>query len=719
MAAVNQSKDKPQVTKDKPQETTVHTDGLNLSEWNKKGDFEIVVGIDFGTDGSGVAWAMVDGNGEVFVDQEINGNTKFVDLKTKTNILLDENGDFIAFGREATEKYIRQIADDDESESDSESHVAANKKSASWLYFSQFKMALYRSAIRKQTRVTKQGNDENNNGDDDEKEIQKAEIRKKIKAANGRKLASRKIFVAALCFMKKHAFDMFKRHKVEIDDLTKIKWVLTVPAIWSDTSKGLMEQWAIEAGLITDKKVLNQLVIAYEPDCASISIRQEILQLRLMKQRKEEMKEELGNDSNEHDVEQVLGPNTKYMLLDLGGGTADIACHQVIDDYTVKEVYQPSGGAWGSTCIDSHFMRLLSDVFPNGWIKEYRLQHPSDYTVLMNNFCRAKEQFFARDQDIEGDPTQIGFNQKRTHNIKLEFSLIEFMEDKLQKLNEVQQIKNPQQYETVEQYETIEDFVSSRDFLGSTGKWTLNELTLELDYVVWTHMFDDVIDRIIDHCRRLLESAPLKDGQCRYLCLVGGFSASKYLQKRIIYELGPKSKHKLRVIIPTRPSLSVVEGAVRLGLKPDYIESRVLRKTYGIKVNSPISKWNLDELDPKLVARHRYYNKRAQQDYLHFIFNPFARKGDEVKLTDKPKTKEFYASKRNIVGIDVFESDEQRPVFIEGKPMARKDFKLPAQWDIHQTFPISFFFSDTTIRVFADIDGLEEHEKEIQLEYEL
>ena len=231
-------------------------------------------------------------------------------------------------------------------------------------------------------------------------------------------------------------------------------------------------------------------------------------------------------------------------------------------------------------------------------------------------------------------------------------------------------------------------------------------------------MFDDVIDRIIDHCRNLLESAPLRDGQCRYLCLVGGFSASKYLQKRMSFELGPKSKHKLIVIRPKRPSLSVVDGAVRLGLKPEYIESRVLAKTYGIKVNSPISKWNLDELDPELVQRHRYYNKRAKQEYLHFIFHPFARKGNEVKLTDKPKTTSFYASKRNIVGIDVFASDEERPVFITGKPVARKDFKLPSNWDIHKTFPISFFFSDTKIRVFADIDGLEEHEKEIQLEYE-
>ena len=325
----------------------LNKESVNLSQWNKKGDFQVVVGIDFGTDGSGVAWAMKDGNGEVFVDQEINGNAQFVDVKTKTNILLEEDGEFIAFGREATEKYIRQIQEDDDS--DDESDIASNKKSASWLYFSQFKMALYKSAIKKQALATKQGPDDN---EVDEKKADplKADIKRKIKAANGRKLESKKVFVAALTFMKEYAFNMFERHNVDIADPSKIKWVLTVPAIWSDTSKGLMEGWAVEAGLITDRKVLNQLVIAYEPDCASISIRHELLSMMMGKKKRkrnesadegDEMKEEIESGKKQ---KQYLGANEKYLLLDLGGGTADIACHQVVDDCTVKEVYQPSGG---------------------------------------------------------------------------------------------------------------------------------------------------------------------------------------------------------------------------------------------------------------------------------------------------------------------------------------------------------------------------------------
>ena len=736
-------------------------ESFNVSKWNKKGTFKVVVGIDFGTDGSGIAWAVNDGNEEVFVDQEINDNAKFVDLKTKTNILLDENGEFIAFGREATEQYIRQFEDESDDEDDDQNDKKP-KKSASWLYFSQFKMALYKKAIKKQALITRGGpggnNEEDKNDDDDKKDDKyKTDIKTNLTAANGKKLPSRTVFIAALKFMKEHAFKMFAKKNVEIKDKKEIKWVLTVPAIWSDKSKGLMEQWAIEAGLITNNKVLNQLVICYEPDCASISIQNEIKDYKKLLEQKKNKNNNNNNDENvDKDKEdkpkpkqpkQYLTAGEKYLLLDLGGGTADIACHQVIDDFSVKEVYQPSGGmflllcddifflrlicslnimyiiynvyimtgAWGSSYIDKHFTRLLTDLFPAGWLQKFQGQRPSDYTILMNNFRRSKESFYARDKQNKNsaDPSIIGAESKeQSHNITLPVEFIEFLETELEEYNKLQQVKNK------ERYDTISEYIEKQSFLGTPGKWRLNDDKLELDYAIWKQLFDEVVDQIIDHCKNLLKMETLKNKQCKYICLVGGFSSSKYLQSRIMYELGIKSDYRLIVIVPKRPSLSVVDGAVRLGLKPDYIASRIVRKTYGIKVNAPISRFNLNDLDKDLVTKNRYFNKRANQEYLHNIFHPYVRCEDQINITDKPKTTKFYASKKNIVGIDVYSSNDKNPIFITGKPIARKDVILPSGWDIHQTFPISFFFGDTKIRVFADIDGIEEHEKEIRLEYE-
>eukprot|EP00486_Rosalina_sp_Unknown_P005549 CAMPEP_0201570984 /NCGR_PEP_ID=MMETSP0190_2-20130828/13502_1 /ASSEMBLY_ACC=CAM_ASM_000263 /TAXON_ID=37353 /ORGANISM="Rosalina sp." /LENGTH=460 /DNA_ID=CAMNT_0047995145 /DNA_START=17 /DNA_END=1396 /DNA_ORIENTATION=- len=454
-------------------------ESFDVLEWNKKGDFKVVVGIDFGTDGSGVAWAINDGKSEVFVDQEINDNAKFVDLKTKTNILLDESGEFIAFGREATEKYIRQFEDED-SDDDEESNK--EKKSNKWLYFSQFKMALYKKAIKKQALVTAgQGGGIMDEEKKDDNDAYKTDIKTELSAANGKKLPSRLVFISALKFMKEHAFKMFEKKKVVINDTKEIKWVLTVPAIWSDKSKGLMESWAIEAGLITDNKVLNQLVICYEPDCASISIQNEIKDYKKLLEAKkggkaiEEEKKDKDKDKDKDEdkpkqPKQYLIAGEKYLLLDLGGGTADIACHQVIDDFTVKEVYQPSGGAWGSSYIDKHFIRLLTDLFPKGWLQEFQQSRPSDYTILLNNFRRSKETFYARDikqnnKNNKSDPSVNAYDKQQTHNIKLPTEFIEFLEDKLENYNEIEQLKNN------ETFEAINDYIEKQPFLGSVGKW--------------------------------------------------------------------------------------------------------------------------------------------------------------------------------------------------------------------------------------------------------
>lgn len=239
---------------------------------------------------------------------------------------------------------------------------------------------------------------------------------------------------------------------------------------------------------------------------------------------------------------------------------------------------------------------------------------------------------------------------------------------------------------------------------------------LHLHYSLWIYMFDHIIDRIIDHCKTLLKKQELLN--CQYLCLVGGFSSSKYLQTRVHLELGKKSEHHLIVILPRLPNLSVVDGAVRLGLRPDYITSRTVAKTYGIKVNGPVSRYKLSEFPEEFVQKNIYFHPRHNQQWLHNIFGVYARKNSIVKNTDEPLSRSFYASKNNVIGIEVYESDLENPVMIEGDPIAKKDVELPPDWDMSTRFPISFFFGDTTIRVFAGIDGLEDHQKQIHLNYE-
>ncbi len=107
---------------------------------------------------------------------------------------------------------------------------------------------------------------------------------------------------------------------------SSVQWILTVPAIWSDYAKEMMKEAATAAGIRLEGTV-DHLLIVTEPECASIIARQHI-----------------------KDLDKV---GTKYIMLDLGGGTADIASHKSIGNGKFEQIFAPDGGDWGSKPCDS------------------------------------------------------------------------------------------------------------------------------------------------------------------------------------------------------------------------------------------------------------------------------------------------------------------------------------------------------------------------------
>ena len=55
---------------------------------------------------------------------------------------------------------------------------------------------------------------------------------------------------------------------------TKIRWVLTVPALWSEEHKFFMRRAAEDAGIIEDQNSSN-LLLSLEPEGASIQCRED------------------------------------------------------------------------------------------------------------------------------------------------------------------------------------------------------------------------------------------------------------------------------------------------------------------------------------------------------------------------------------------------------------------------------------------------------------
>ena len=113
-------------------------------------------------------------------------------------------------------------------------------------------------------------------------------------------------------------------------------------------------------------------------------------------------------------------------MIDAGGGTIDIACHEIVGEFGVKEVIHPSGGKWGSCYIDDQYVLLLETIFCKHWIEEFKRASPNVYVEIIYRFQSAKT-FSNPESD--------------THNVQLPFHFLSFLEEKIEELQEQKKMK--------------------------------------------------------------------------------------------------------------------------------------------------------------------------------------------------------------------------------------------------------------------------------------
>lgn len=66
------------------------------------------------------------------------------------------------------------------------------------------------------------------------------------------------------------------------------------------------------------------------------------------------MNVEVHTDMNQSRL-SAFSPKTKYMIVDLGGGTVDVTVREVLPDRSLKEITKASGGAWGGLHVNQRF----------------------------------------------------------------------------------------------------------------------------------------------------------------------------------------------------------------------------------------------------------------------------------------------------------------------------------------------------------------------------
>jgi hypothetical protein len=104
------------------------------------------------------------------------------------------------------------------------------------------------------------------------------------------------VFASALHYIRLRLVDYINKSipGTPIDN-SDIRWVLTVPCIWSDAAKNVMRQAAKQAGLFTTPRP-DQLMLALEPEAAALSCNADL-----------------------RDQKRQLPGGSKYLVLDCGG----------------------------------------------------------------------------------------------------------------------------------------------------------------------------------------------------------------------------------------------------------------------------------------------------------------------------------------------------------------------------------------------------------------
>eukprot|EP01083_Nonionella_stella_P285946 973248_1 len=288
------------------------------------------------------------------------------------------------------------------------------------------------------------------------------------------------------------------------------------------------------------------------------------------KQKKKKKKKKLQSLQPQISINVPFGKGDKYILLDVGGGTCDVACHEVVGEFAIAEVLHPSGGKWGATYIDEKFIKLLSELFTKDLLNIFQMnaiKGRQSYLKLLNYFLNeAKISYYANNDEDQ----VITYHDIQMPSNFVIFVITQFMTDftegvdtldvaagliklnkRLQSLTKKYQkpdtdippkadaskyIANPTDDDegTNNNPDVNKDKYKDRDWMVKIIERDDDDEEHEEDYLlsmhndVWENLFNTIVNPIIKHCKKILTKPQMKDA--KYLFLVGGFANSKYFQ---------------------------------------------------------------------------------------------------------------------------------------------------------------------------------------------
>ncbi|XP_071125378.1 heat shock 70 kDa protein 12A-like [Mytilus edulis] len=522
----------------------------------------MVAAIDFGTTYTGFGYSMRD----TYKSEPLRiwtkhwgssgGGPALVSEKTPTVLLLNPDKTFHSFGYDAEDKYS-DLAQEDE-------HIG-------WYYFKHFKMTLYHEKINRTIS---------------------------LRTDQGLELPALEVFKHSISYIKGLVLDELRNRGVlETAVMEKeLGWVLTVPAIWDFTAKQFMREAAKLAGIPTE-----QLTLALEPEAASVFIKH--------------MNVNVQRAQDEGPTLSPYDPGTRYMVLDLGGGTVDVTVREVMPDRTLKEVTKASGGAWGGLYVNEEIYKFLEKIFTPKILGEFKAESTSDYLDL--------------ERSIEMVKRKLGTDGHGRFTLGIPMDLRDRYTKAMKKTASEANIS-----------------------LFANTNTEMKKDKLKFPKEVMGNFFSACIQSITEHCRTVLELAGAN--MVQDIIMVGGFAESTIMQLCVKKAFPTKN-----IVIPPEAGLVVLKGAVLYGHHPRIVSCRVASKTIGLRN----LRYFMKETDPE--------EKKMMEGgvpYCKDIFHILCEAGSEFMLGETV-THDVFPLRPNMteMTLNLYQTNERNPTYTTDK----------------------------------------------------
>ena len=254
----------------------------------------------------------------------------------------------------------------------------------------------------------------------------------------------------------------------------------------------------------------------------------------------------------------------------------DITVHEKLGNGSLKEICAASGGPWGGKTVNERFLTFLRNAVGNDNFQEFKDSFPESYMELIGDF-EVKKRLMSRNTETI---------------IRMPLALKEIFA-----------------YSGGSSSSNVANFKFVRD-------------KLKMSPELMASFFQESVDKIIEHVRRILNSKELQDVD--KILVVGGFADSTFVQDA--FKTSFKDK---QVIIPRDAGLAVLKGAVMFGFNEKSISSRVLRYTYGTDVSVPF--------EPGVHPPEKKFMQFGVISSCKDVFAVYARAGESIDYDQRVK----------------------------------------------------------------------------------